>query len=722
MIVNPVCHWASSGEPPLLVYAPGLPDADVIGNQWGAGAQLPQEQVFYDDSASMVAAGLPAPTHILTFQEAVQGSDIDEKVGGSSYDLTDNSAGPSSPHYGLPARGLYMNGKLDGSERNAIEFLKDVDNHQLRAKDTSVYNLGLQSWAMFFIFRTKWLGTATGASEYMGKTNPSINAPGWRIQGDYRSLTFFAEDQANHLVSCGTSNVAYSGGAWHYGFCWIDFTNDTMCLKTDLDDSAPVSIASFTGSVDSTGYYSIGYVPGPQYQESWSFQIAYQCFWTGANAESMISNYAPNLRKMFAPTLNYSNCPIDPDPNRSGVYQDSIGTIIGEDPAIGTLAASWAGAFGASPTQGNQKLLKYDSRISRSNKLCIATSAQCTNHAPTSELDSGWTQVSATIESAYQVGWNTNAGTAPDGYRNTTSRVRTNGGGGHIRSSNIAVTAGTWWHASMFVQRAYPEVTDVPGVTIRLYDVTNAAWLSGTTVTATDKWQQVKVDQVIPGTCTSIRIYIYPGTYSVTRYVNVWGVTLAGNKTYSAAPLGPIYKKALYRSYTYPHTTRYTGAAGSFCKGAQGEIEAVFYPNLSFVPRSSFICVFRSSLATGYLVNQRRIVINTSTVGAPYTLMRIAGGFYDSAGAVITGSSMRTGDISPDAEYTVVLRWNNAGLPSGNTIEMIVNGGAPIGSNTAFTGTDTVENLIIGARDDIQTSSNVGDASIVSVRCWENPR
>ena len=77
--MNPICHWA--GGLPLFTWAPG-DDKEVDTTR----SSLPNARVFYDTSAALVAAGVPAPTHLHPCQEAAGAVSI-AAVPGNGADL-----------------------------------------------------------------------------------------------------------------------------------------------------------------------------------------------------------------------------------------------------------------------------------------------------------------------------------------------------------------------------------------------------------------------------------------------------------------------------------------------------------------------------------------------------------------------------------------------------------------------------------------------------------
>jgi len=722
MIVNPICHWAG-GPAPLLVYAPGLPEAGVIGNQWGDGPQLPVEQPILTSAAQYAAESLPTPSHILTFQEA-QGVDVADLVGGTDYDLVD-SGNASSPAFRMPARGLWIGATNDGSNHKAIEF-QDLaaSQHRLAAKTGTEYNFGAQSWAMFIIYRHY---ETSGTTKYICGKAGSLVSAGWHLttEGYFR-----VEDQSGHSVGCSATAThnGTCGGGWNYALVFVDLSVDEAGIIVNGDVDAR-DISAFDSSTDHADPYFIGWDAGVGAAPA-GMQVAYQSWFEGAQAEAIAAaaNRLGFMRQMTSQEP-FTNCPIDAAPSDAGYYSNSSMYISGEDDTEGTIVAAASGIAGVSGS--HQQPLKYETRLSRTNKLGSPTQLKVQNKVMDGDQFSvaGWTLVAATADKPSVVGWDSNAGTMPNGMRGWLNRLKVTGASGHARTANTTVVAGSYLRFSIFVQRAYPEVTDVTGGNIQIYDVTHSAWFGAVTnFTATEKWQEVVLEIIVPVGCTTIRAYIMPGAYTGTdRYCNVCYATLSGwaNGANPGAPAGPIFKKQFWNDHAWPTNNFYNTAAGVSIKGAQGEIEAVVCGSSDMVTAWDVIVMAQTGASSKNIRNiQIAKTSATHPAGQPYTYGALRCYAYDNEVVpVLIGGVCEIDIADTSIEHVLVFRWNNAGLPSGNNVECTLDGGAPVGFVAAgFSAADTITTIRYGHAGTYQSITNNHEGVISSIRIWENPR
>lgn len=699
MFTNPICHWSSGGPPPLLNFAPGQPVA-----AYGTPAQLPVDQPFHYSSAAMASAGIVGtPAHIYGFQEA-QGNPVLDLVG--SDNLTPAGNGTEVPLQAMPARGLYVDGTLDGSIKKAMDFEEyDVNQHRLNAAGSGVFDYGAAtSFAKFTVFRRAFRSPAL--RNFYSKKN-GTTTQGFSLIFNAANLTLLIEETGGANNSISVSEDWY-GYHWHYALVYFNRNTNLMNLCTDLGDGVAASIAGW-GTITSTQTFGFGYTN--IYSYPGNMQIAYHAVWEGAQAEAFVAALAANRALLWTHGSSPAACPVDASP-ASGVDGEQLTTIIGEDATDGTMFAAWTG-------QNNVRgfPFEYNANFSSANKLGVATQDTDENTLRDSDdirFGSLWNWTNVSVSNGYALAEATN----PFGYRKA-DRVWSTAANARLESADMTCVAGETWSFGCAVIRNWRlEDVDVPSCRLIAWDDNANAEIAATTFDATDKWQWIRLDDfVIPVGCVDVQFWVeipwgpvitHPVIGdSANRYINLCMCTAIRDAQQSH----PIWNQgAAYGRTADNPILKYTGtAAGDFIKGAQGEIELTLAGYGDFLHATRIL--YDNYTGAAGSENRRIIRLNTSK--------QIEFLVYSSAGALVT--TVTTAAIADlNTEHVIVCRWDSAGLPSGDKAEVSIDGGAYTGQNpAAWAASDTVTDHYYS--DDSGLSSAL-NGSLASVRIWELPR
>lgn len=239
------------------------------------------------------------------------------------------------------------------------------------------------------------------------------------------------------------------------------------------------------------------------------------------------------------------------------------------------------------------------------------------------------------------------------------------------------------------------------------YDITNGVEIASQAFTATDKWGRTYLEFVATSISTGLRIEITTNGESihVTRCcIYEYGFQDAPIQRGNDSPYWTTPPSSHWKTMPTPEET---------LDPAEGEVE-IRVRRYSTYPPSADEYLFTVKQGTGAAnsANKRHIWLDSSN--------QIHATIYNSLG--VLSASMVTAAIDMTTETLIRLRWNIAGLPSGNTAELIINTNPPIsGSVVPWTVSLTADNYVFAAR----YSSDGSDSfcgSFNYVKIWETPQ
>jgi hypothetical protein len=529
-----------------------------------------------------------------------------------------------------------------------------------------------------------------------GKRANTGSAGGWKVRNPH--LVRIGNGATYNSINAGT---ALGGGQWMAIMLYLNRTTQLATLYNNLTNSVPWDISTW-GAITSTDPFRIGASAGLPQNDS---MIAYMAFWRGAAAESIEANHAANFDVLWKHGAAPLNCPIDNAGligEGADVVADSIvNTIVGHNDELGLLHTGWMKQFP----------LAYNPAISRSNKLCLQLSAndryRTSSASSYSDSPSAWglkTNITVTYAFADRV-------LGPDGTFHGYAMTST-GSPSLIRdTTDRTALAGETQGFSIMVKRGKGETSDVAGCRLVIWDKQHAAEIAATTFTATDKWQMIYVEGVVPAGCVDTQRQIDVPWAGVNRVISVMKATMCGTTYFDMMP-PPSYAYGSGEVTGLASVSAdYTGTIpGAFMKGAQGEIEIVFICHGNFVNGERNLFTQRSALGN-YKNGHHFSLLPTKQVQVE---LRNNGN-----SIVSTLASAVIADLT--TETTAVYRWNVAGLASGNKHEISINGGAFVGLNpAAWAYADTINDFFYSGSP--PTSPDRANAQTVSIRIWDAPR
>lgn len=674
--------------PPLLNYAPGQPIAD-----YGTGPQLPREQPFFYSAAEMAAAGVSAaPAFIYGMQEA-QGQPVQDLIGAA--DLAPAGSGAYVPLQGLPARGIYHDSSFIGATKKCVDFEDNLHLNRLQAANNTIHNFGTDSFCCFIVFR---LGNKPGAARQIVSKKNTTTGVGWVLVLGSAVSIVIEEAGGSNGTSQHLNAESWYGGHWNYAFFYLDRSTSQMRLRTSRGDGAIISTAGW-GSVDSTSSFTIG----QGVYNAPFLQVPYMAGWLGANAEAIIAADAANINRLWTHGRPAPDTPVDQTAYdySNGVWSGIITTIVGEDEDDGIVAASWGGRDGGAD-EPRQYPFEYNPALSHAGQLGIATQKTDQNITLYSDnLMTSWVVSNMARTSDYNL-----METAPDG-QHYAIRLQSLAAGAHIETADMTCSVGQHWAFGVFVIRNRAlEGADVEGCRLIAWNDNANNEIASVTFDATDKWQWIPLHNIIiPAGCVDIQMWIEAPHAGTDRYINAVRATAIRTDMMCH----PTWRQNTILGNSSRVEAELNGLTpGEFIKGAQGEIEVVFVAIENYIDASKTLYVCEPGAGSG---NMREVRVNTSkqiefivnnSVGVP----------------LATVTSGIIADLT--TLHVAVCRWNILGLPSGNKIEVSVDGGAYVGINpAAWPVSDTVVRHIYG---DDQGNDNALNGTLASIRVWENPR
>lgn len=577
----------------------------------------------------------------------------------------DNSVGSATLDNlnGLPDQTAV--GIWDGSSYAARTAWEGVDGTTgISCSDSTVGDPGSGDFCVRVVFRCT-LDQVTSNDVIVAKRQSSAGNPGWALAftGSTGSLGITYDDGTTSTVDyiVGT----HADGAWHYVTFWLDASESDGFIKSDLV-AEQSDLANSLGSISSSSALTINnHWVGHTSSSMGALQVAYVGVCEGANAQNMYDEefwqHASDPTGLLTTISRASSIGVRVAENQTAMFSD-------DQLPIGFNSNLNAGAGG----------------------LGLYCNSAVTNLLLWSEMPSAqWSGSNATRTD--------NDGDSPDGFRNALGVTATNTNG-FIYDTNAANTASTEYTYSVWVKRN--QGTDVSG-DIELYDLTAAATIATQAYTATDSWQLVSLTTTTPVGCVSTRSIIRVSTNTESILVSKAQLNLGDARgayvktTGSAAAL-------VFSDY------RATGSAGEFCKGATGEIEAVWVQGLDATGSSR---VFECSNDSNN-DNRRSMYVAVTTDRSLVS---------DDSGVSI--GTLNEGSVTLGVEQTGVLKWDDSGgLSSGGgemaSYEVTAPASTLVGT---FASADTVTSVYVGNAIS-PTSSEALDAFIQRIRIWDGER
>lgn len=636
MFMNPICHWASSGDEPLLDFNPGE-----LG---------PADQPFPADAAAFTALGIPTPVTIYGMEDAAGSGTVADAVG--SADLA--TANPC-----LQAqKGVGLNDGTALSHKRVIEF-EDNSNGSADAANATIHDFDATTSFCFFIIARQRVITAANRSLMQKRAHMTATGYYLRIWPPGSAVVWNIDAGPNISSSIG----GFRGGGWHYLFCYCNRSDDTMQLRSDLGDGPQQSIAGY-GSLSNVTTFSFG--DGPE--NSAHVQIAYAALWTGANAESVIANWSAGsaYRDML---WTHGK---DPTGLLTYIYHSSsiFSTPIGEDDN-GLMIADWSGKSAPAGADGGQFPFMWHDAFSHAGKLGVCCNTGKAYRLTNSDsFASTWTEVNATV----LYNWTNDLEDAPTGFH-AAQRLTATANNGYTRQ-NGAVTAGNIYTIGVYYKRHRTMGANVNGALIA-WDNIGGVQIGIQTFIGTDKWQVVFLTFTAPVGCTSVALRVR---------IDTSGEALAPFRAMFVD--GPRWLPAfrwngdVYGLSPAKNTMLITALAGVHMKGTQGEVK------IHYVCFDDDAAVDRHAFSANPAQDRREVRVSTTEVPEAT--------FYSGGGAPVgtTVSAVKNQSL----EHVVRFRWDNANLlPCGKYTEVIVDGVSYPGHNAPWAATNATTEILIGA-------------------------
>ena len=670
MHTNPICHWA--GGPKLLL------DLDY---------RAPRETrtTHPTTQAEVLALGLPAATALWPCQE-VAGNLIDP-IG--AVDLVPTNA----PLQGQRASGIYYNGDITGTSKKAIEATYNTTQRFAAAAAGSL-DIALQDFAIWLEFRVARTMFAAGDRSVLGKWN---GTNGYRFTITLGGLMKWVVSDAVTTITCTATQAAMGSGAWHGILLICDRTAGFLRFVTQ---AGTTSIAlGAVGSLTNAALFSLLY-PGAG-DSAAPVQISNAIMWIGAGVTGMgtatfnllNANHGKDPATGIAPHMPLNLC------TYNAVL---LGTAGPYTAGFGQHNIEWYGTNGA---PAGQWPIHWNSKLRGGlGGFGLSSHSQVTGYQPAGVVDdfanAAWTKVTSAIS-----GTAANLNDSPRGMRDA-QRMLTSAANGYIRSNQFATTPGNVYTFTIFIKRHSGSAVDVPG-TIEFWNVSAGASAATQAFTATTEWQLITLTftAAVGQILTQIRVNVTPngGAISLHRYQVFDGGAFTFNTTSATMP----------RVLNKLSSVAPGNGPGVYQKGSKGEIEIVFATNYAANPGVQRYMLAEYSTGTGVPANVHDETLSGADLDQ--TTVYNSGGGADHVG---NGTNLNLAN-----EHTVKYRWDVAGLPSGNTSEIIEDGGAPISASVApWVATDTVNDFVVGG--DVLTSPPTLqlNGQIARIRIWDGPR
>lgn len=696
MHTNPICHWAG-GSVPLYTWAPG-DDREVDKTR----VSLPNARTFYDTVAALVAAGVPAPTYLHPCQEAAgSGTVIDVAGGGADLVATGNvlQGCRTPPLWNPTAKNFY------GGYRRAVEAEYFVQTAGFVCANAALGDPGVGSMAgLVFIRGFDFSGTA---QQIMSKR--VLSGSGWILTLNGSFCRFEVESTAGVARNCSGASGIQWGSHVVAVFYYVDRTTQTMRVWHStrgwgtLVDMSALGAVAISSAQPLTMFGGTGAAVDTR---SMAGHILWSAQWYGADAELMSNNweatYRPILVPVWATTLaqGANDSPGGDLCDYDGYVATAVSSsIVGNDPTFGLVV----GDFCRSGTGGQHYTYpwRYDPLISRTSKIVTAQQATLSviNKLDFSERyeEVSWIKSNVNVSSAWADMVENPAGIHAARKLSSTNDLA-------YISDTIATTVGRVYTIDFMHRRG--GAVDVAGRLIA-YNITGGAEIASVAFTAGALWGRTYLEWTAPAASSAMRI-------EITSQGNDIHASRACFYDYGfqECPI-QIANDSLDRANG---TTQYKimPSAAEALDPDRGEVEIRCrrFNNVA-APGNQFLFDAKTTEPTASnSQNRRQIYIDTAN--------QIVARVWSSAGALI--ATMTSAPIDMRTETLIRLRWDQGGLPSGNTIELIVNVAAPISGSVA----GWASSLTVATYSFTCSASNDGGTwfggSVNYIKVWGAPR
>lgn len=655
MHMNPICHWA--GGLPLFTWAPG-DDKEVDTTR----SSLPNARVFYDTSAALVAAGVPAPTHLHPCQEAAGAVSIAD-VTGNGADLvpTGNvlSGCRTPPLWDPVAKNFY------GHYRRALEAEYFVQTAGFVCGNAALGDPGAGSMAGLVFIRT--FDNSGTAQQVLSKR--VLSGSGWILSFNGGTSRLEVESTAGVNRNCST---AANSNLWNSPvtalFYYIDRTLQTMRVWSSsagwgaLLDISALGIVAISSAQPLTLFGGTGASVDIR---SMAGHVLWNGLWYGAAAEALAAGWDATYKAILSPVwaqpLGVSGQ--NDSPGHDLCNYDGYVTVgwsqavVGDDPAFGLVVGDFCRS-GAGFSQYTYPW-RYDPLISRTSKIVAAQ--QSTNNVVNSidrsdQIDDAtWTKSNVTVSLAWA-----DMVESPAGLR-TARRLTATANAGYV-SDTIATTVGRVRTIDLMYRRGTAMVGDVAGRLVA-YNITGGAEIASTPFTATAKWQRTFLEWTAPAVSSAMRI-------EITNNGDVIHVARCCSYEYGfqECPIQHGADNPNMANGTTQYKVMPSAAEALNPDSGEVEIRCRRFNNVA-APSNQFLFDAKTTQDTASnSFNRRQIYIDTSN--------QIVARVWNSAGVLV--ATMTSAPIDMRTETLIRLRWAQGGLPSGNTIELIINVAVPI--------------------------------------------
>lgn len=643
MHTNPICHWSRGGSP-LYTWAPGDPE------------QLPlsvDQFFFFDSAAELAAAGVPAPTYLWPCQEAAgHGTVVDQMGIADLVAAGDVAQGLRTPPVWDPvAKNFHGYSRRGVSASNAA-----LGSGGFVCADPAIGDPGLNSLAVLVCYRhASYITSERGLVQKCTGSTSLSNGWSFVITDDHFKLQV-RDGVTNEYMNSGSTNLvqgqvlcgfAYAdrtlgqGRSWSSGAGWGTL-NDISGVVNPVSVPA-VPLKMFSGAA--------GYIAADG-------QILWAAVWIGPNAEALAAGWDATYRPILLPLWTTGD---SPNNSTYGVASRGPSTfptyaVVGRDPLTGVSVGSFRrytalsapGSFGWAWSDKINRLVMRAENGSRTSLV-----------AYTDAFDvASWVKSTVAVSALWA-----DLIDAPDGFR-TARKVTATADAGYV-SYTSAVTAGANYTMSFLHKRGGG--ADVAGRLVA-YDLTVGAELASVPFVAGALWDISYLEITVPVGTVSVAMRIeitnngdvihpYRANFYAAGYQRL--VLYRHNNTYAGGAMRP------FRNWTTPDEA---------IDNSRGEIEIKYCRDSNVNPLTQRI-LFRSG--GGYYdaaittADERLIYFDAVT-------NNLMAHIRDNVGVGAIVATMDAGLIDFTTERRIQLRWDVAGLPSGNTAELIVNGGVPV--------------------------------------------
>jgi len=700
MHTNPIAHWGS-GEVPLYIWAPGDDLAIDITTP-----QLPNAQIFYDTVAALVAAGVPAPTHLHPCQEAAgSGTILDVAGNGADLALTGNALqSQRTPRLWDPVAKNFH-----GYYRRAVESERNVKTAGFVCADNSKGDPGAGSMAAFLVVRNFDYQTV-----FSLLSSKRANATaGWEIYCSAGVATMEAETTAGVQRQASTyagSNI--SNGAVVALFLYFNRTLNQARGWSNTRGWGALQDWSAMGAIGIATAENMQFFGGrgaTSPRNSGAAQILYHGLWYGADAETMAAGWDATYKATLSPVWSQVAPPLSGEndsPNHNLCnYMGYVGanwaqSVVGLDPLTGLCVGDF-GSSGVGLLQLDYPW-RYDPLISRPSKLVRAFQSRGTSsrNLHSDRLDDAtWIKSNVTVS----VVW-ADMVDSPSGFR-TARKLTATADAGYV-SDTGTTTVAREYTLDFFHRRGDAMGGDVAGRLIA-YNITGGAEIASVAFSAGALWQRTHLEFVAPAASTAMRI-------EITTNGEVIHVSRAVFYEYGYEECALQYDASSAADNYTEYKVMPSAAEALDPDSGEIEIRCRRYSNVN-APAGNEKHIFNAKTTqetASNNFNRREIYVDDAG--------QIVARVYNSTGVVV--ATMTSAPIDMTAETLVRLRWSQGGLPSGNTIELIINTDAPIaGLGVGWTSSLTVATYSFGS-DASNVSTNYFGGSISYVKIWGSPQ